>query len=56
MIPLIRIKNLPNSTHEPEPFTQEEITKILNELLGQKNLNQFAFYSGLRASELITLR
>ncbi len=42
---------------EPEPFTQEEITKILNELTGQeKNLIQFAFYSGLRTSELIALR
>ncbi len=55
--PLSRVKNLPNKTREPEPFTQEEITKILNELTGQeKNLIQFAFYSGLRTSELIALR
>ncbi len=55
--PLQRVKNLPNKTREPEPFTQEEITKILNELTGQaKNLIQFAFYSGLRTSELIALR
>ena len=55
--PLTRVKNLPNKTREPEPFTQEEITKILNELTGQaKNLIQFAFYSGLRTSELIALR
>lgn len=55
--PLTRVKNLPNKTREPEPFTQEEIAKILNELKGQaKNLIQFAFYSGLRTSELIALR
>lgn len=55
--PLQRVKNLPNKTREPEPFTQEEITKILSELTGQaKNLIQFAFYSGLRTSELIALR
>ncbi len=55
--PLQRVKNLPNKTREPEPFTQEEIIKILNELTGQaKNLIQFAFYSGLRSSEMIALR
>lgn len=54
--PLIRVKNLPKETREPEPFTQEEVTKILNELTGQaKNLIQFAFYSSLRTSELIAL-
>lgn len=55
--PLQRVKNLPNKTREPEPFTQDEIAGILNELTGQaKNLIQFAFYSGLRTSELIALR
>ena len=55
--PLQRVKNLPNQTHEPEPFTQEEVTRILDELTGQaRNLIQFAFYSGLRTSELIALR
>ncbi|MBP9101188.1 MAG: site-specific integrase, partial [Nitrosomonas sp.] len=55
--PLTRVKNLPNKAREPEPFTQEEVAKILNELTGQaKNLIQFAFYSGLRTSELIALR
>lgn len=55
--PLQRVKNLPNKTREPEPFTQDEIVIILNELTGQaKNLIQFAFYSGLRTSELIALR
>lgn len=54
--PLQRVKNLPNKTREPEPFIQEEVAKILNELTGQaKNLIQFAFYSGLRTSELIAL-
>jgi len=53
---LTRVKNLPNKTREPEPFTQDEIARILNELTGQaKNLIQFAFYSGLRTSELIAL-
>lgn len=55
--PLTRVKNLPAGTREPEPFTQEEIARILNELTGQaRNLIQFAFYSGLRTSELIALR
>ena len=55
--PLTRVKNLPIRVREPEPFTPEEITKILNELTDQeKNLIQFAFYSGLRTSELIALR
>ncbi len=54
---LTRVKNLPAGTREPEPFTQEEIARILNELTGQaRNLIQFAFYSGLRTSELIALR
>ena len=55
--PLERVKNLPTQSREPKPFTQEEVTKILNELTGQaKNLIQFAFWSGLRTSELIALR
>jgi integrase len=55
--PLYRVKNLPVITREPEPFNTNEISKILQELTGQeKNLIQFAFYSGLRTSELIALR
>lgn len=55
--PLQRVKNLPNITREPEPFTQDDIAKILSELTGQaRNLIQFAFHSGLRTSELIALR
>ncbi|MGZ8214447.1 MAG: hypothetical protein ACXWTP_08110, partial [Methylosarcina sp.] len=54
--PLDRVKNLPVRSREPEPFTAEEIAKILNELDGQeRNLIQFAFWSGLRTSELITI-
>jgi len=55
--PLERVKNLPAPPREPDPFTGEEIAAILNELAGQeRNLIQFAFWSGLRTSELIALR
>lgn len=55
--PLDRVKNLSVQTREPEPFTSEEVAKILNELEGQeRHLIQFAFWSGLRTSELIALR
>ena len=54
--PLDRIKNLTVSPREPEPFSLNEIEKILCQLEGQeKNLIQFAFWSGLRTSELIAL-
>ncbi|PTN10772.1 tyrosine-type recombinase/integrase [Nitrosomonas aestuarii] len=55
--PLERVKNLPANTREPLPFNTDEISRILQELTGQeRNLIQFAFYSGLRTSELIALR
>jgi len=55
--PLERVKNHPASTREPEPFNNDEISRILQELKGrERNLIQFAFYSGLRTSELIALR
>jgi integrase len=55
--PFDRVKNLSAQVREPEPFTAEEVAKILNELDGQeRNLIQFAFWSGLRTSELIALR
>jgi len=55
--PLDRVKNLPARAREPEPFTADEVAKILNELNGQeRNIIQFAFWSGLRTSELIALR
>jgi integrase len=55
--PLDHVKNLPIHTREPQPFTPNEVASILNELAGQeKNLIQFAFWTGLRTSELIALR
>jgi integrase len=55
--PLDRIKNLPVDTREPEPFNPDETARILAQLQGQeRNLIQFAFWSGLRTSELIALR
>jgi integrase len=55
--PLSRVKNLSIDTREPEPFSAEEVSRILMQLHGQeKNLIQFAFWSGLRTSELIALR
>ncbi|TXI35535.1 MAG: site-specific integrase [Nitrosomonas sp.] len=55
--PLDHVKNLPIHTREPKPFTPDEVANILNELAGQeKNLIQFAFWTGLRTSELIALR
>ena len=52
-----RGKNLTVHSREPEPFTGDEVEKILNELEDQqRNLIQFAFWSGLRTSELIALR
>ena len=55
--PMDRFKSLSPETREPKPFNKDEISKILNQLFGQeKNLIQFAFYSGLRTSELIGLR
>jgi integrase len=53
---LVRVKNLSINTREPKPFTPEEITKILAALdEPNRNLIQFAFWSGLRTSELIGL-
>jgi len=55
--PMDRFRNLSPKTREPKPFNQGEIDRILDQLKGQeKNLIQFAFYSGLRTSELIGLR
>ncbi len=55
--PMDRIKNLPLQTKEPDPFSPEEIGLILEKAEGQfRNLIQFAFWSGLRTSELIGLK
>lgn len=55
--PLERVRFLSVEQREPMPFTLSEIDRILGNLKGQhKNLIQFAFFSGLRTSELIGLR
>ncbi len=55
--PMTRIKNLKVQTREPEPFTLEEIDRILSVLEGSpKNAVQFGFWTGLRTSELLGLR
>jgi integrase len=44
------------SNWEVDPFDKDEIKKILSEANGQiRNLFQFAFFTGLRTSELIAL-
>jgi integrase len=54
--PMVRVKNLSHPTEEPEPFTPEERELILSNLPEQsRNLFQFAFWTGLRTSELIAL-
>tara|TARA_R110002167_G_scaffold12129_8_gene52011 strand:+ start:556 stop:1641 length:1086 start_codon:yes stop_codon:yes gene_type:complete len=55
--PFNHIDNLPIKTREPQPFNENEIEKILNQLTGmEKNLIQTAFWTGMRTSELIGLR
>jgi len=55
--PMTRVKNLKLDTKDPNPFSLNEIDKILNALTGtEKNLIKFAFFSGLRTSELIALK
>lgn len=54
--PMERIKNLEVRQDEPDPFSPDEMMKILQACTGQiKNLFQFAFSTGLRTSELIAL-
>lgn len=55
--PMTRIRNLKVQTREPEPFTLEEIDRILSVLEGSpKYAVQFGFWTGLRTSELLALR
>lgn len=55
--PLDRIKQLPRKNSEPDPFTTQEINLILDNCTGQiRNIFRFAFWTGLRTSELIALR
>lgn len=54
--PMLRVKNLPVKTDEPNPLTPAEAEAILKELPPEgKNLIQFAIWTGLRTSELIAL-
>jgi integrase len=49
-------KKTSHSDWEVDPFDKDEIKAILNEATGQaRNLFQFAFFAGLRTSELIAL-
>ena len=55
--PMSRIKNLKTKAREPEPFTLEEIDRILSVLHGSgRNAVQFGFWTGLRTSELLALK
>ena len=55
--PLDRIRFLPIEYREPKPLTPAQINLVLGHMNGQsRNLFQFAFWTGLRTSELIGLR
>ena len=55
--PIDRINRFKHIKKEPEPFTAEEREKILTQMTGQvRNLYEFAFWTGLRTSELLGLR
>ena len=46
----------PKSTDDIDPFTPDEQIAIMDKLVGQgRNLIQFAFWTGLRTSELVAL-
>ena len=54
--PLDRIKQAPRRTPEADPFSREEMEAILDACDGQiNNIFKFAFWTGLRTSELIAL-
>jgi integrase len=55
--PIDRIKRFKHTPPEPEPFNANEREKILAQMSGQvQNLYEFAFWTGLRTSELLALR
>jgi integrase len=55
--PIDRIKRFKHIKKEPEPFNANEREKILSQMSGQvRNLYEFAFWTGLRTSELLALR
>ncbi len=54
--PMTRIRNLSHRPKEPDPFTLDEVQAILDVAEGQvRHLFQFAFFTGLRTSELIAI-
>lgn len=54
--PADRVRNIPHRYPEPNPFNPDEMRLILENCTPQsRNLFQFAFWSGLRTSELIAL-
>lgn len=54
--PAERVPNLPHRYEEPHPFSPQEMRLILASCADQiRNLFQFAFWTGLRTSELIAL-
>jgi integrase len=54
--PMDRVSNLKSIPRQPEPFSKEEIAKIVGTLTGQyRTVIEFCFCSGLRTSELIAL-
>ena len=55
--PIDRIKRFKHFKKEPEPFNAIERESILGQMSGQvRNLYEFAFWTGLRTSELLALR
>jgi integrase len=55
--PIDRVKRFKHIKKEPEPFNTIEREKILAQMTGQvSNLYNFAFWTGLRTSELLALR
>ena len=55
--PIDRVKRFKHIKKEPEPFNAVEREKILAQMTGQvRNLYVFAFWTGLRTSELLALR
>ena len=54
--PADRVQNIPHRYDEPKPFKPDEMRSFLENCDPQsRNLFQFAFWSGLRTSELIAL-
>ncbi len=55
--PMTRVSRFKHIKAEPELFTTSEREKILSQMTGYvRNLYEFAFWTGLRTSELLALR